>query len=291
MVFGVLRIFCLFILTLSFLSLPSQVAFAEDSSPPALKDADNTNANNPGEATAPKQETPTVPAGGIADYDYHDLIPSVYFKPVIKIVPDACDDKELVSMLSPEGKELEKMCLKDFKRCLMEGSCFVVRENSLKSYNYHSCVDSRSRFVEDDLGQCPYGYGVYRSCLDPYFTVAADRRYYKSGDVIFVPKLVGIELPGGAIHDGFFIVRDIGNKIKGPRRFDFYTGIYTHLSEKNTIAKEGFADYSNRFRFRRATQQESEQVLHLRNYPGLTKEVLEGAKDIDLDGVSFGGLF
>ncbi|MFM6929254.1 MAG: 3D domain-containing protein [Bdellovibrio sp.] len=273
--------------------MSARVACGEDLSEPAGQVTEGGNPTPSGTEDVPpvKVEAPKGPSDQIVDQEFHDLIPSVYFKPVIKLDTETCDDKDLISMLSPEGKELEKMCIKGFKRCLMEGSCFVVRGTTVKSYNYHSCVDSRSRFLENNLDKCPYGYGVYRSCLDPYFTVAADRRYYKTGDVIFVPKLVGVELPGGGLHDGFLIVRDIGDKIKGPRRFDFYTGIYTHLSKKNSIAKEGFAEYSNRFQFRRANAKETENALRLRNYPGLTKEVLESAKDLDLDGLSLRSIF
>jgi len=155
-----------------------------------------------------------------------------------------------------------------------------MKGKNVKSYNYHTRVDGRSRFEQADTEKCPYGYGVRRSCLDPYFTVAADRRYYKPGDVIFVPKLVGLKLSDGITHDGFLIVRDIGEKIKGPRRFDFFTGIHTHLSNNNPIANEGFADYSSRFKFRRATEKETEVVQHLRNYPGLNEATFDEAKDL-----------
>lgn len=220
------------------------------------------------------------PKDKITDYNLHDLIPSVYFKPIINLDANNCESQQMMCMYSPEGKALERMCEKDFKRCLMEGSCFVMKGKNVKSYNYHTRVDGRSRFEQADTEKCPYGYGVRRSCLDPYFTVAADRRYYKAGDVIFVPKLVGLKLSDGITHDGFLIVRDIGEKIKGPRRFDFFTGIHTHLSNNNPIANEGFADYSSRFKFRRATEKETEVVQHLRNYPGLNEATFDEAKDL-----------
>ena len=228
----------------------------------------------------PTPKPPQVPKDKITDYNLHDLIPSVYFKPVINLDTKNCESSQMTCMYSPSGKALERMCEKDFKRCLMEGSCFVMKNKVFKSYDYYNRIGGRSRFKSDDTEKCPYGYGVRRSCLDPYFTVAADRRYYKAGEVIFVPQLVGMKLPSGATHDGFMIVRDIGGMIKGPRRFDFFTGLQTHLSSENPLANEGFGDYGNRFKFRRATDKETETTIQLRNYPGLNEATLQNAKDL-----------
>ncbi|MFM6927847.1 MAG: 3D domain-containing protein [Bdellovibrio sp.] len=274
------------VLSLCLIGLTPLYVFAEDSLCPDLPPPAPSPSPSPTPAPtatptpkpSPVPEQP--PKDKITDYNLHDLIPSVYFKPIINLDVKNCDSEQMTCMYTPAGKALQRMCEKDFKRCLMEGSCFVMKVNAVKSYNYHTRVDGRSRFEENHSEKCPYGYGVRRSCLDPYFTVAADRRYYKPGDVIFVPKLVGLKLPGGVSHDGFLIVRDIGEKIKGPRRFDFFTGIHTHLSKNNPIANEGFADYGNRFKFRRATEKETEIVIRLRNYPSLNEATFNEAKDL-----------
>ena len=59
-------------------------------------------------------------------------------------------------------------------------------------------------------------------CLDPYYSVAADLDIYKLGTVVYVPSFVGVLLPSGVNHDGYFVVRDSGSSIKGYGRFDFF---------------------------------------------------------------------
>ncbi|PWU20055.1 MAG: hypothetical protein C5B49_04910 [Bdellovibrio sp.] len=65
-------------------------------------------------------------------------------------------------------------------------------------------------------------------CLLSYFSVAADENYHHRGDIIYIPELAGkqIRLPSGKVieHPGFLIVLDVGGWIKGPNRFDFFTG-------------------------------------------------------------------
>ncbi len=64
-------------------------------------------------------------------------------------------------------------------------------------------------------------------CLMSYFSVAADPKYYKMGDIIYMRSLdKDIKLPNGRTvrHPGFLIVQDVGGAIKGPNRFDFFVG-------------------------------------------------------------------
>jgi 3D (Asp-Asp-Asp) domain-containing protein len=208
------------------------------------------------------------------------MTPSIYYKPTIQFDANKCAESDLKDMLSPTGKLLTTICVADFNRCLMEGSCFVGKEGRLRSFNYHSRVNGDPRFTEVDLGRCPYGYGVRNSCLDPYYTVAADLKVYKMGDVIFIPRLIGAEMPDGQTHDGFVIVRDAGAKIQGPNRFDFFTGFYNHLSTENTMARLGFGDPKSRFDFRLATEEEAVATRVRRGYPGVKNSiVVRGAGD------------
>ncbi|MDG0816960.1 3D domain-containing protein [Bdellovibrio svalbardensis] len=204
------------------------------------------------------------------------LNPTIYYKPTIRTDQVRCESSEMTEMKSPQDKVLATMCLKDFNNCVMQGSCFVaVSGERLRSFNYYARgADTIPRFVEVDLKRCPYGYGVRNTCLDPYFTVAADLKIYKVGDVIFVPRLVGAAMPDGETHDGFLIIRDAGGGISGANRFDFFTGFYNHLARENTMAQLGFGDKTNAFEFRLATEDEAVLVRERRGYPGLKKVII-----------------
>lgn len=197
------------------------------------------------------------------------LRPTIYYKPTIVADRSKCSPNALKDMISPAGKILETLCEKDYRQCLMQGSCFVESDQGRRSYNVYSSKGGMTRFVEVDTKKCPFGYGVKNSCLDPYFSVAADLSIYSLGDVIFVPRLVGLRMPNGEYHDGFVIVRDKGGRIVGPDRFDFFTGFYDHLAKENTLAQVGFGDPKNRFEFRMATAEESKSVHEKRGYPGI----------------------
>lgn len=216
-----------------------------------------------------------LPACAEKKTDGNEMIPTIYYKPTIHQKSSKCSADNLRELLSPDGDTLETLCQKDFDMCLLQGSCFIDNGKKIVSYNYHSTKDSVPRFMKVDLGVCPYGYGVRSSCLDPYFSVAADLKYYKAGDVIFIPRLEGAVLPNGEIHDGFMVVRDSGGSVTGINRFDFFTGFFDHRSAYNTLARLGFGDPKNRFLYRVATEEEATVVRKKRNYPGLRASVLD----------------
>jgi 3D (Asp-Asp-Asp) domain-containing protein len=71
-----------------------------------------------------------------------------------------------------------------------------------------------------------YGQGTHNMPLVPFRSVAIDKRYYgvKNGDHIFIPSTKGMLIPGTSIiHDGYWVVSDIGGDIKGPR-VDLFSG-------------------------------------------------------------------
>lgn len=199
----------------------------------------------------------------------NSLSPTIYYKPTIYLNKAKCSSNSLRDMKSPEGHILQTLCDEDFKLCLLQGSCFIDDQGKVTSYNYHSKRSGEPRFIEIDVKKCPYGYGVKSNCLDPFFSAAADLKFYSVGDVIFIPRLVGAVMPNGEVHDGYIIVRDAGGGVSGADRFDFFTGSLSHLSRENTFAHLGFGDPKNHFEFRRASESESRAVRAKRNYPGL----------------------
>lgn len=197
------------------------------------------------------------------------MVPTIYYKPTFSSQKN-CAASDVKNLLSTQGKKLNSLCEKDFDQCALQGSCFIQDEQGKKiSYNVHSRQDGILRFVQTDVERCPYGLGASNICLDPYFSVAADLSLYKLGDVIYVPRVDGIRLPNGEIHDGYFIVRDKGGAIKGINRFDFFTGELSPKDENNVFAQLGFGDKSNRFDFRKAKDLETRRVLQQRGYPNL----------------------
>lgn len=208
----------------------------------------------------------------------NSMKPTIYYKPTVYYDDTGCSVDQLKEIQDPTGLILIILCESDYAQCLMQGSCFVLSDGNLRSYNYHSTINGTPRFIEVNLDDCPYGYGVKSSCLDPYYSVAADLKFHKAGDVIFVPRLQGAKLPSGEVHDGFLVIRDSGGGIIGEHRFDFFTGFYNHLARPNTLARLGFGDPKNRFEYRKATEEEATNVRKMRNYPKLTDEVLRSGK-------------
>ncbi|MEK2689907.1 3D domain-containing protein [Bdellovibrio sp. GT3] len=202
------------------------------------------------------------------------LSPTIYYKPTVHFDAAKCTQEELRDMVSPADKILTTICVRDFDRCLIEGACFVDKGGSVRSFNYHSRIKNIPRFVEVDLRRCPFGYGVNNSCLDPYYTIAADLSIYKVGDVVFVPRLVNAPMPDGSIHDGFVVIRDRGARILGQGRFDFFTGFYNHADKDNIIARLGFGDPYARFDYRMATEEESAAARERRGYPGIKNTII-----------------
>lgn len=57
----------------------------------------------------------------------------------------------------------------------------------------------------------------------PYRTIAVDPRQITRRTRVFIPETVGIRLPNGQTHDGYWYATDTGGAIKGSK-VDFYTG-------------------------------------------------------------------
>ena len=54
-------------------------------------------------------------------------------------------------------------------------------------------------------------------------TVAVDRNVVPRRSVLFIKETVGLKMPDGAVHDGYWYASDVGGAIKG-QRIDLYTG-------------------------------------------------------------------
>jgi len=54
-------------------------------------------------------------------------------------------------------------------------------------------------------------------------TVAVDKNLIPKRSILFIKETVGMKLPDGSIHDGYWYASDTGGAIKG-KRIDLYTG-------------------------------------------------------------------
>lgn len=213
---------------------------------------------------------------------FNTLSPTVYY--IAKVDENApeytCNAEEKRSVLrkntsTNEVSEIIKLCPKAFDKCKLEGTCLVIQGDKKIPLNYHyyDKTDLRSYWVIIDVKKCAFGYGVKNSCLDPYYTLAADLNIYKPGDVIFVPALVGVDMGNGKKHHGFFIIRDQGRGIIGRGRFDFFTGYQTNTDSKNLFKKFKLGDVNTKLKYYlvKNPSKLNKFIKDSRNYPNLPK--------------------
>lgn len=81
---------------------------------------------------------------------------------------------------------------------------------TLRATLYHGGGGMKAR---DSLG-CP---------VAAMRTVAVDPAIVSRHSIIFIKETVGMALPGGGVHDGYWYASDIGGAIKG-HRIDLFTG-------------------------------------------------------------------
>ncbi len=260
---------------------------------------DATNKPQPGKPAAPtggQVDMSKVPAEFKAE-DFSlskKMNPTIYDFPIDYTTATSCllSEKRDVSVYKTDDRGNKKwvtlsLCKRFYDLCLMEGSCVT---------GYNSCIEGRkcdtdingkfyflnykgrgpngAKFFTYNYEECPFGYGNSPNiCLDIFHTVAADIRVYPIGTVIFVPIVVGTKLPDGTTHDGFFVVRDVGQKIKnranGIARFDFFVGNNDWKNGNNPFGKLGLFNENSKIDFH-VVYNASKKIVQLRrNYPKL----------------------
>ena len=229
----------------------------------------------------------------------HKFVPSVFHTP-LGVEGGRCHLKDR------NGKSLISITCDFKKTCLMQGACVVdTKRQGRRGFNFIKLKVGqngvkKSVFASFDHDRCPFGYGVWSKehkksiCMDPYRSVAADPRYHKPGDVLFFPALLDLQLPDGTQHRGYMTVRSSGGLIKGPHRFDFYTGFCKSNHKTKMICNdEGpkkfreigfghfyvFKDESCFYNYYKIQGVTKNQVLSYRNYPDLPKQSVQLSLD------------
>jgi 3D (Asp-Asp-Asp) domain-containing protein len=180
-----------------------------------------------------------------------DLLPTMYYIATEDQVP--CKGKygnanyngtERSTIKTMEGDVIAEVCTRFAKTLAMEGSAVLKdRGHGTVSVNFSGIVNGEKRFHA--LERCIYGEGVDRDlCLLPYHTIAADNKAHPVGEIVFVPKAVGLKLPDGSLHEGYFIVRDTGGAFTGigMQRVDLFTGLDPDFN--NVFSRAGFNHHS-----------------------------------------------
>jgi len=208
---------------------------------------------------------PSDPLPGSRPQDFSlmgHVTPTIYFQPTLQD-DQMCSAQARVPLKGAKGVELMRVCQKTRSICAMEGSCRVTQNGKVRSFN--TLVGGT--FFELHSNECFFGYGVSNICLDPFHTVAADPSFHKAGSVIFIPALVGMALPSGGKHRGFFVVRDRGGHILGAHRFDFFSGPMHWDDPKNPFFQARLNDKKTKLQYYRVKNETAEKILRDRRFP------------------------
>ncbi|WP_413943366.1 hypothetical protein [Bdellovibrio sp. HCB-162] len=227
------------------------------------------NEEEKGSSETPEPANPSaLPAPAQAEMNGPGVLkPTVYYFYVVNEDKNTCSANTKVTMHGTGGKALLKVCPKTAEACGLQGSCAIVQKGVTRAFNVIGRVDGQDHFFEIEKNGCRFGYGVNSSCLDPFYTLAADLTIYKPGEVIYVPAVVGLELPDGSKHSGYFVIRDKGRGIIGRGRFDFFSGYFSWLDPKNPFNKLGLGDVKTNIPYYRVTGESAKKFLLSRKYP------------------------
>ncbi|OFZ31606.1 MAG: hypothetical protein A2622_03215 [Bdellovibrionales bacterium RIFCSPHIGHO2_01_FULL_40_29] len=201
------------------------------------------------------------------------VTPTVYYIPQYDQTTMACSERK--SIKSKLGKEIISVCKEIYDDCVMQGTCEITQNGESFLLNVAGKVEGERRFQRLQHSVCVFGKGAVRDreksfkvmCIDPYFSLAADLSIYKLGDVIYIPDAVGLQLPGGSQHNGYFIVRDTGGGIKGHGRFDFFSGFDSLKNPSHPFRKLQFNDRTTHVPFFLVTGSVAQEILDMRNFP------------------------
>ena len=146
------------------------------------------------------------------------------------------DGTETSEIKDPDDAVIATVCTRYYRFLTMEGSGLLKDRGQGKV-----TVNWAGKFRFKKQNRCKLGHGISpRDCLLSHHTIAADPKVHKVGDIIYIPDAVGIQLPNGSIHNGYFIVLDTGGAFVGigQQRVDLFVGLQN--DNKNVFKDKGF---------------------------------------------------
>lgn len=207
------------------------------------------------------------------------LTPGLYFLPIINVKNLSCDSADIRSIQNSAKRTIARLCHSDYKTCVKQGVCLLQESAGLRMINFPTRRGSTPSSISDKMKrECPYGLGVKDVCLDPYYTIAADLKFYKLGDVVFIPSVRGLKLPNGDVHEGYFVVRDSASKTatldkkSADKYFDFFIGFDSDADSDNAFKKLGLSNRKNHFKFQAVPDDVAAQVRRKRGYPKINRK-------------------
>ena len=205
------------------------------------------------------------------------ITPTVYFIPQFDQAEENHDCLAKIDMKTKRGTVIVSVCKSTYDSCVLQGTCLIKKADQKFLINVASKVNGERRFSNITNSHCTYGLGATQDhiksfssmCLDPYYSVAADLSIYRLGAVIFVPSFAGVLLPNGVVHDGYFVVRDTGNSIKGYGRFDFFSGFDSYKNKTNPLVFQGFMDKRTHVPYFLIEGPKAVEILESRLFPSI----------------------
>lgn len=207
----------------------------------------------------------------------------IYSSPTIYYIPDFSQNSlldcgpaiQINLKRSKDNIQKLNLCKRIYDKCLLQGTCAIQFEGNKTLINYQKKTNGIVQFQIVNTSICPFGLGDSSDgqksysvmCIDPFRSVAADLSIYPLGTVIYIDELVGISLPNGTIHDGYFVVRDSGGNIDGRGRFDFFTG-FLPTGKQNIFSQIGLGGEAN-FKYHVVVGPEAERILNQSGFPRL----------------------
>ena len=218
-----------------------------------------------------------VPANATVDpsiinEDAQGLSPNIYYVPIVETKSLSCGEDQIKSIKNAKGQTMAQVCEIAYKACVAQGTCLLKESRGLRLINFTTRRGKIPVFTDKTKKECPYGLGNKSICLDPFYTIAADLNFYKTGDVIFIPTVRGVVLPNRETHDGYFIVRDSAESLTSEKRFDFFIGFTTSASEPNIFKDLGLMNEKNKFKFEKVPDSIAVKVRKNRAYPKITRK-------------------
>ena len=129
-------------------------------------------------------------------------------------------DNGFVDLYTRDGLYLATVVDSFANELAMEGSGWLADGRAI-NYAGRCRYGSGTCFELLDPDTHPFGRGAGQRSLDPFRSIAVDRRLIAIGEPLYVPEFDGLRLPDGSVHDGCLRADDTGGAIK-KRLIDFY---------------------------------------------------------------------
>lgn len=204
------------------------------------------------------------------DADKNDLETSFIISPTVYFIPQyrestSCQDGQSLDVRNPSGQYLTRLCQNQVRQCATQGTC-LVRGTGLPLTLRFAGKRSSGEYTFNATTQpkCRYSSGRNETCLVPYKSVAADSKFFKTCEVLYIPSIRGTPLGNGKNHDGFVVVTDTG--VKGPQALDFFLGFDDYKNRSNPFIRAGLGDPNSKIKIFRVKAERSREELRHYNF-------------------------